>query len=267
MDIACLQRSFSWKSKTHPGLYQRLDRAIASNNFFDKFPHSSVKYCTFTSSDHAPVFFDTNSGTLPTNKIFRFQNSWTLEEETSKIIKAKWMNNIQGSRFFRIRTKLSEVKIQLKSWAKQKFTHKTKQLKDNIDKIHKLESKLVVQPFNPILQKHLNRMLKQREKILLYSQHSWKSTAKKTWLNQGVRNTRFFHQIMKQRAARNHIFRLKNNFNQWEEGQEKVQKVLFDSFKEIFNSTAQGGRNLNLDFIPRLVSDAEGESLVAPFFG
>lgn len=70
---------------------------------------------------------------------------------------------------------------------------------------------------------------------------------------------------MKQRAARNHIYRLKNNLNQWEEGQDKVQKFLFDSFRDRFKTSVQVGRNLNLDFGPQLVTYTEDESLIAPF--
>ena len=264
-DIACLQQSFSWKSQSHPGLYQRLDRAIASTSFAHKFPNAFIKYGTFTSSDHAPMFFDTNSEALPSNRIFRFQNSWTLYEEPTKIVKQKWNSNIQGSRFFRIRTKLSNIKDDLKLWAKERFSHKTMQLKANAEKIQELEDKLISQPFNPIWKNHLFRMLKQRERILIHRQYAWKSAAKKTWLNQGDRNTRFFHQIMKHRAAKNHIYRLKNKDNAWEEGQENVQNILYESFKERFKSAVQNDRTFNLDFLPQLVTSTESENLVAPF--
>lgn len=160
-------------------MYQRLDREIANNDFNDKFPHSTVKYGTFSSSDHAPMFFDTNSGARPSSKPLRYQNSWTLEEDTSKIVKVKWNNNIQGTRFFRIKSKLSDIKVPLKNWAKQKYTFKNAQLKANIEKIEELETKILTQPFKPIWQNHFTRMLKQREKILLYRQHTWKNTAKK----------------------------------------------------------------------------------------
>ncbi|XP_056688407.1 uncharacterized protein [Spinacia oleracea] len=264
-DIACIQQSYSWKSQSHPGLYQRLDRAVASNNFTDKFPNASVKYGTFTSSDHAPMFFDTNSETIMVNRLFRFQNSWTLEDEPAKIVKEHWNFNTQGSRFFRIRSKLTNIKGDLKNWAKGKFSHKTMQLKTNADKIQELEDKLITQPFNPIWQNHLLRMLKQRERILLQKQHLWKNSAKKTWLNQGDRNTRFFHQLMKHRAAKNHIYRLKNADNHWEEGQVNVQNILFNSFQDRFKTSVQPGRIINLDFLPQLISDSDRLSLIAPF--
>lgn len=179
MDIHCLQQDFSWKSNSHPGLYHRLDRAVASHSFNVKFPLSIVRYGTFTSADHAPMFFESKSSFEAPNGLFRFQNSWTLEEGALRIVKKNWNTNIQGTCFHRIRTKLSNIKCELKTWVKDKYTFKTIKLKPNAEKIVDLKEKLMVKPFNIILQNHLACMLKQREKMLVYSQHVWKSFAKK----------------------------------------------------------------------------------------
>lgn len=76
-------------------------------------------------------------------------------------------------------------------------TNTANKLQANDDKIKELQTKLWDQPFNNFRIKHINRLLLQREKLLLFNHKSWGNVARKTWLTQGYRNTRFFHNRMK----------------------------------------------------------------------
>lgn len=102
--------------------------------------------------------------------------------------------------------KLAKIKEQLKSWAKTKYGHKNRNLNANAIKMNDLENRLMAQPFNPILRKHMDRLIKQRENILLFGHHNWKGNSRKTWLSQGDHNTIFFYQKMAPKVPRNTIF-------------------------------------------------------------
>ena len=88
IDIPCLQKAFSWKnSQQNVTIYERLDRAIGHHTFFNDFPHSTLCYGNFIVYDHAPLLFNTKELTSPRPSQFRFQNNWTLEQESHNIVR------------------------------------------------------------------------------------------------------------------------------------------------------------------------------------
>ena len=61
-------------------------------------------------------------------------------------------------------------------------------LHNNDSKIQEIQTKLLSQSYNPILQQHLSRLIRQREKLMLYGRKYSGKMASKTWLTQGDRN-------------------------------------------------------------------------------
>ncbi|XP_056690230.1 uncharacterized protein [Spinacia oleracea] len=265
VDVPCVQTAYSWKSNQDSSLLERIDRAIVDSHFYNLFPKSTVKYGIFSVSDHAPVIFDSNSEYIHSNRLFRFNNMWTLDQDSHDIVKKEWRVRQEGSRFYRIRSKLYNIKLRLRDWAKTKYGNHITKLQKNSDKITELQTKLIIQPFNNILQDHLLRMIKQREKLLAFGQSTWKSFSKKQWLTQGDRNTRFFHQKIKSQSARNTIYRLQNDLGQWESDPTTVQDCLLKSFKHRFVSTSDPNRQLDLSFLPHWISQEQQNDLIQPY--
>lgn len=120
------------------------------------------------------------------------------------------------------------------------------------------------QPCNAIWIKHLNRLITQREKLLLYGQNRWANYSRKQWLTQGDRNTRFFHNPMKQKIASTINYRLKNEFDHWVDDHDEISKLLTSSFQKQFQSTATSPRTIDLSFIRKIVTTDDISSLLAP---
>ena len=264
-DIPCLQTAFSWKSTQHnTTLYERLDRAIAHQTFMSDFPRSSTYYGNFTVSDHAPLFFDTNEQAPARPFHFRFQNHWALELESHQLVRSAWTTPIRGSRFYRIQQKLKHIKSSLKNWAFIKYKHNNNKLVENENKIKALQEQLWQQPYNTIWIKHINRLITQREKILLCGQHLWGSHSRKQWLTQGDRNSRFFHNRMKKKAATNTIYRLQNDLGLWVDSPEDISQLLTNAFRCRFESAASTDRILDLSFVRKFITPQDAASLLAP---
>ena len=265
LDIPCLQTAFSWKNTQHSTtIYERLDRALAHSSFLTDFPHTSTRYGNFTASDHAPLFVDTNDLAPSRPFHFRFQNHWTLEPESHRIVRSAWQTPIRGSRFHRIQLKLRHIKTSLKSWAFLKYKHNNNKLVENETKIKALQEQLWQQPYNTIWIKHINRLITQREKILLYGQHLWGSQSRKQWLTQGDRNSRFFHNRMRKKTATTTIYRLQNELGQWVDSQDDISQLLTHAFRTRFASPFSTPRSLDLSFVHTIVIPQDTSLLLAP---
>lgn len=236
IDIPCHQMAYSWKGFSHgKPIYEWLDRTISNMAFYNDFDQSTLLYGTFTVPDHAPILFSTNQ-TPPTKPPpFRFQIFWVLDNVSHSIVKKYWNTNIAGSRFYRIQQKLLRIKTALKSRAKTEYRHTTNKLQWNDEKLQELQNKLWQRPFDEIWVKHINTLILQREKLLLFNQKAWGNTTRKTWLTQGDRNSRYFHNKMKTITTHSTIFRLKNEVGQWVDSQQDLNNILSKSFQERFN--------------------------------
>jgi hypothetical protein len=67
-------------------------------------------------SDHAPILAILNSQRISTNKLFRFENWWLLEQEYHEIAKQRW--NCSSAR--NLSQKIKYLAADLRKWRKKK---------------------------------------------------------------------------------------------------------------------------------------------------
>ena len=95
---------------------------------------------------------------------------------------------------FRFTKKLRRIKSELKIWSRSKFANFSKQVEKNSAKLQFVESMIIANPQNHRLNDWHFRLLKQRERLLMFNKRYWGTLARKNWLVDGDRNSRFFHQ-------------------------------------------------------------------------
>ncbi|XP_056688728.1 uncharacterized protein [Spinacia oleracea] len=213
-DIPPIGSAFSWKKHMRNYIiYERLDRCLANDTWLQLFPHAAISYEYFSCSDHTPVCLYLDNSGPPKLSSFRFQNAWTLYEEAQKLVAKNWAYKHSESRFFCIFQKLSRLKTDLKNWHSRKYGNIQHKLALNQDKLKNVEVQLQLYPENHHIEHHLHRLVKQRERLLSFGQNFWGKYARKQWLTQGDRGSRFFHEKMKTRKRRSQIFRLQNDLN------------------------------------------------------
>jgi len=66
---------------------------------------------------------------------------------------------------------LKTIKLELKPWVRSTFGNMQAKLRLNLEKINYVENKLLESPLSFRLNEWMNRLLKQREKLLLFNQN------------------------------------------------------------------------------------------------
>ena len=80
-------------------------------------------------------------------------------------------------------------------------------------------------------------MIKQREKLLLFNQSYWGQFARKQWLINGDRNSKFFHQSVSARKRRFNIIRIKDETGVWLNEFESIKNKFILEFSYRFKSS------------------------------
>ena len=180
---------FTWTNQQPDGNFTKvkLDRAVANTQWCQLFTGASVQVLVAHSSDHKPLLLVLNTNMQEKDKSrrgFKFEMSWTFEEDYQQIIEEAWNAVLNDN----TRSKLSKCRTNLLRWRKGKSGTNAAFIKQ------KTKEQEVPQrhegPENCEERKKLNGKI---EVLLEQEDLRWKQWAKQNWYNHGDRNTQYFH--------------------------------------------------------------------------
>jgi len=98
-------------------IYERLDRAIARNDWITLYPDSIIRHGTFSCSDHCPTMLSAfNPIRRQKNLPFQFQNYWCQYRQLDPIVGKQWQSHDRGTKMFKLAQKLKRTKHHIKNW-------------------------------------------------------------------------------------------------------------------------------------------------------
>ena len=91
MDLNFVGFPFIWH-KHYPDftVWERLDRSLATNEWFFKFPVTKVHHLDVTTSDHKALWISMEGMDCSFQKPFRFKQMWMTNKGCSETIEAVW---------------------------------------------------------------------------------------------------------------------------------------------------------------------------------
>ncbi|GMI83381.1 hypothetical protein HRI_002007400 [Hibiscus trionum] len=233
---------------------ERLDRGVASKDWFDLFPEFKLQHRTHTFSDHCPLLLDTK----PNNQNrrhwpFQFEASWLMETSCEAEVRKIWENSTGH-----VLDKLNSIKIGLENW----YNRIKKEKKLTVNDLKKRLADLAnMDPIDDILQETLEAQISlnlemDREEVY------WEQRARTNWLKNGDMNTTFFHKSASQRRKTNRVQKLYNNQGALIEDEHEMSTVATNYFKDLFHSQGSSSmdtilQGINCCISPEMNSDLE----------
>ena len=83
-------------------MWERLDRAVASQEWFTSFPGTKVHHIDSTTSDHKFLWIviadlDFQRG----KKLFKFEEMWLAGKGCGEVVEGVWLSNFGGGREYK----------------------------------------------------------------------------------------------------------------------------------------------------------------------
>ncbi|KAM1727381.1 hypothetical protein ACFX12_018028 [Malus domestica] len=203
------------------------------------FPEAHIKHLAKTISDHTLVLITLESKHIPNPefKPFRFEVMWMKHECFKHYLESNWKSQDVG-----INQKLGFLSGKLRWWNKNMFGRLEWKRRRLLARIEGVQKALCNNcwPFllrlNTSLSKEYNNLLEQEEIF-------WKQKSRVKWLQEGDRNTRFFHLSTIIRRRRNKIEGLWNNDGVWVEDKEDLKQIAVHHFCSLFAYSFYGTSN------------------------
>ncbi|KAL0290434.1 UNVERIFIED_CONTAM: hypothetical protein Sangu_2573900 [Sesamum angustifolium] len=190
----------------------------------DPFTWYHVVLSIDTENNHKPA--------RPKHRPFRFQASWTSSADCEQVIREGW-NAWAGNGQVSLAERQRGCAARLQAWYNSKGSHSFKQQIRLREK--DLES-IRLQPISAASKLEESKIRADIEQLLSKEEVYWKQRGKAHWLQEGDRNTSYFHNRASFRRRTNDITRIKNGDGQWLELEEEIRDHIETYFGEIFRS-------------------------------
>ena len=254
-----------WNKQTGPArVLERLDRCLATADWFLKFPNSRVTHLHSVFSDHRPVWVElhrSGSKSRPSRKRFRFEEMWTLHQGCEDTIKRAWESRHRGTAMFQVVEKIKVCREHLKKWSFTQFgsiraaiATKTRLLQQ--------EEELRPENQNVTLIQQLSRELAD---LHAKEERMWKQRSRSLWLQSGDQNTKYFHCQATYRKRRNYIHGIRDSAGDWQSRDEVVAKTIVEYYKDLFTTSQPGNFGEIFSDVDRVVTTEMNQHLEAEF--
>ncbi|KAJ9536672.1 hypothetical protein OSB04_un000145 [Centaurea solstitialis] len=227
---------YSWcqSPKDESGLRRKLDRVLANTEFTTLFQETAVRFLPRGLSDHSPGMISFKADFRKRNFGFKFDNFLVHDACFLDLVKDGWAGHVDGNFMFRVLTKLKRLKGPLRRLRSSygNLSEKANKLKHELDMI---QLAMDLDPSNMDLRSDLEHYR------LAYQQACWNDTsaakqrAKVKWLSDGDANTKYFHQVVREKRHSHHIHTVCNSDGVFVYGQD-VATAFVDYFKKIIGT-------------------------------
>jgi len=130
-DLGFVGKKFTWKGRQHGGfVLERLDRAIANNQWLSQNPGTKVQHLYSNSSDHQAIFVKPE-GIIPNPKrSFKFEQMWLQDRGCSDTVNSAWGPPSVGATMPEVAGKVKICGVKLTKWSKNSFGSVRKMLEE-----------------------------------------------------------------------------------------------------------------------------------------
>ncbi|XP_073051345.1 uncharacterized protein [Primulina eburnea] len=250
--------SFTWTNKT---IWKRLDRVFVSVDWGDHFHSIRVEHLIRTVSDHCPLFVSVPIFASGPSS-FRFQSMWLRHHGFLQTVRLNWNLPCHLNGMHRLFVKLKRLKSHLKWWNKSVFGDLFVKLAEAEQAVRVAEAVCEADP-SDLHWTSLSNCNEDLARVTAMEADFWRQKAACRWLEDGERNTKLFHNMVKKKRVANKIFRI------WDNGSCLTSPDLIQQSGAAFFQNLLTGDPFVLscpDFsdFPLVISDLENANIAAP---
>jgi len=250
-----INQQFTWM---RDNAASRLDRIMVTSEFIEKFQNMTVKCKERVLSDHFPLVLSTSEiswGPSP----FRTLDGWLEEPKFMQIFQEEWIQ-LASMPF---EQKIKAMKRPLRRWNKEVFGFVDDKITVIQSELSKLDAKEQGQP--PIPADIYRRKALQAQMWLWIARKErfWKQMSRCKILNEGDRNTKYFHLIATMRRKKQMIEKVVVEGQEYTE-MGSIRKAIVQHFKSHYSRKEVSRfdiRNLGLSRLSEELSQGLSEEV------
>ena len=270
IDIPTNNGIYTWNNRRKDFAYiaEKLDRFLVKGDLDFNNLNISASILPITGSDHFPVRLDIEEPHKPVRNSFKCEKMWFLDQNFLANIKLWWsQGTFEGSKMFIFMSKIKMLKDKILYWNKTHFNNIFIAKSEVEDKLKELNSKVIrlgMDNESYLLEKEL---LAKQEDLLSKEEIFWKQKSREKWLEEGDRNTKFFHNSTLINRAKNKISSIKTQDGSITENPTEIAATFVNHFQSLLNNFEGSNRMAQsrmLEVIPKIINKEDNKALNKP---
>ncbi|XP_028769381.1 uncharacterized protein LOC114726829 [Neltuma alba] len=203
---------FTWRGPKWEGrerVFKRLDRGLCNVEWQNAYSNAFVRVLPRIHSDHHPLLFNfSGQQTVWVERPFRFEAMWLKHPDFKNFMEKKWN---KGEEMVKA---LESLKEALRVWNKEVFGDLRKRKNKLLARIGGIQQSLG-KSRNPFLDELSQELQQELMELLLQEEIFWFQKSWGEWMENGDRNTHYYHLKTLNRRRRNRIVMLKDEYGMW----------------------------------------------------
>ncbi|CAB4299176.1 unnamed protein product [Prunus armeniaca] len=229
LDLGYVGHPFTWRNKRQEGgIMERLDRGFGNDQWVTLYPAATVHHVVVPGSDHVLLLLQTQGPGRKWRKRFIFDPRWGDSEGCRKVVEERWCRQFPGSRGLQISGKLCWVRKGILDWRRSEW-------RSSKATIALLQQQLKATYLAPDFDRDEVLQLESSLKEAFWEEELyWKLKSQVQWLNEGEKNTKFFHSKTLARRRANRMVGLEDSAGRWCTDDSEFKPLILSYFQEIF---------------------------------
>ncbi|XP_075645606.1 uncharacterized protein LOC142616692 [Castanea sativa] len=245
-DLNLTGKKFIWFKHYQNGgsVWERLDKAVCTAEWFSLFPAIKVRTLSCVSSDHSPIFSLSNGITAKKQKHWRFEQIWLENEGFHNTVTAAWRKVSWGPPMIEVMKKIENCQNHLRRWSRDSVCNISKSLLEKKKSLELAETAAVrggSMEFFLQLKFEVNDLLRMEKKL-------WQQRAHDHWMVSGDKNTE-----------------LKGPNGVMVSGEDKIAALAVGYYKNLFSSSTPDNIEVVVQHTQGVVSEEINSELISEF--
>ncbi|KAL0004760.1 hypothetical protein SO802_012321 [Lithocarpus litseifolius] len=142
IDLGYSGSKFTWRKHFANGqsIWERLDRALCTNDWLQQFGATKVFHLKSSTSDHIPIWIVPNGlDPPPLSRPFRFEEMWLSDKGCGRTVEAVWRDDFNCEAEVQVIRKIEKCGKDLTQWSRQHFGSVRRKLKEKKKQLEKAE--------------------------------------------------------------------------------------------------------------------------------
>ncbi|XP_027083517.1 uncharacterized protein [Coffea arabica] len=241
-------------------IWKRLDLVLVNEGCYDAGISLSISHLAREPSDHAPLLISVSTRVDNKLRPFRFLNVWADRTDFLGLVSESWDQPCFGSPIHTLCQKLKRLRGVIRLWNKEVVGDIFQAVKRKEEEVRLAEIH-VESDESKKARANLHRAQAQLRSTLQVEELFWKQKARVKWLDEGDRNTKFFHSVIKQRRVQSIIHKIKNDRGEWVTSEKAIGEEKVRFFEQLFTDQHSASTSDLLLIIPKLLTDEDNDAL------
>jgi hypothetical protein len=244
--------TFDNKQRGDRNVKVRLDRAVASPAWSDRFPDFRLRHLSSSRSDHCPLLLSEDQPAYgrPERPIRRYEICWEREPSLASAVEEAWSKRVPCEDLGDINSVLNDVMSNLYRWKSDKFKHFPKEMEKKRILMEDLNTRS-----NTASELEKTRLAREMDELLYREEMAWLQRSRVSWLREGDRNTKYFHRQASRRHRKNRIRLLKRPDGSITVDKAEMEAMARNYFQSLFTRDEELDPSIITDLVEECVDD------------